>query len=361
MQEQSNVIENHQMADEISIKKMFQQFGYIWRYLLFEWKWLLMAAIAGGGVGFTYVTFRKPVYTAECTFVLEEGDKANGGLGQYSNLASMIGIDVGGGGGSIFQGDNIIELYKSRLMIQKTLLSSAVFFGKKESLIDRFVDKNGYRKVWIINPKLKNINFDIPENQFTLQHDSIIGMIVKIINKNYLSVSKPDKKLSIISVKVKAKDELFAKAFTDGMVSNVNNFYIKTKTKGSLDNLKLLQFQTDSIRRILNASIAGSAAASDYNPNPNPGLQVLRVPSQRKQVDVQASTAMYAEIVKNLEIAKGVLQRETPLIQVIDKPILPLDNDKASRLVTLIIGAFIAIFITITWLLIKKGYKKLMS
>ena len=60
------------------------------------------------------------------------------------------------------------------------------------------------------------------------------------INKNYLSVDKPDKKLSIISVKVKSTDKYFAKEFTETVVNNVNEFYIETKTKNSIQNLKTI-------------------------------------------------------------------------------------------------------------------------
>ena len=361
MQQSSAKNDDNVLApDEISIKKTFQKFGESRKYLATKRAWLFVAVFIGAAFGFIYATLKKPVYTAECTFVLGENDKGAGSLGQYSALAAMAGVDVGESGGGLFQGDNILELYKSRLMIAKTLLSKSNFYGNSQSLIDRYLQFNEFRKAWE-KSKLKNLNFDGPVTSYTLQHDSVINQIVKDINKNYLTVSKPDKKLSIVSVKVKATDELFAKAFTDVLVANVNSFYIQTKTKSALDNLRLLQRQTDSVRRLLNSSIAGTASATDYNPNPNPGMQVLRVPSQRRQVDVQANSAMYAEISKNLEIAKGVVERETPLIQVIDKPILPLDKDKVGRFKALLTGAFAGLFIAVTWLLIQRGYRKLMS
>jgi uncharacterized protein involved in exopolysaccharide biosynthesis len=51
----------------------------------------------------------------------------------------------------------------------------------------------------------------------------------------------------------------------------------------------------------------------------NPALNVRRAPSARKQVDVQANTAILTELVKQSELAK-VIAQETPLIQVIDRP-----------------------------------------
>jgi hypothetical protein len=360
MQEELILNKQKKQPDEITIKQVVLKFGSLYRYLLSKWKIILLAGIIGGVLGVLYATFKKTIYTAECTFVLQEGNNQGGGLGQYSALASMVGIDVGGSSG-LFQGDNILELYKSRLMLEKTLLTQVALNGKTQLLIDRYIEHNQLREAWKSKPNLKNLSFDIPKNQYTIQHDSLITLIVSDIKKRYLSVDKPDKKLSIISVKTNAKDQLFAKAFTQTIVTNVNNFYIQTKTKGSLQNLKLLQHQTDSIRHALNASIGGTAAALDVNPNPNPALQILKVPSQRRQIDVQANSAIYAEVVKNLEVARGMLQRETPLIQIIDQPVLPLPNDKLSRLKALITGGFIGVILSLFIITAQRLYLKIIS
>ncbi|WP_423147468.1 lipopolysaccharide biosynthesis protein [Rubrolithibacter danxiaensis] len=357
----NHIKEQNYKDDEISLKEVILKLREWNRYLLSKWNLILFAGILGGLIGFIYAYSKKPVYTAECTFVLQEGG-AGGGLGQYAGIASMVGIDIGGGGtNGIFEGDNIIELYKSRSMIQKTLLSPADFDGQKELLVDRFIQANKLYEKWKDDLKLRELSFTIPEENFTRQHDSILGSIVKEINKNYLTVEKPDKKLSIISVRVRAKDELFAKAFTDKIVENVNDFYIQTKTKKSTQNLSILQKQADSVKAVLNASITGAASTIDANPNANAALQILRVPSQRKQIDVQANSAMYAEIVKNLEIAKISLRKEMPLIQVVDKPVLPLDKERFGKLKGLILGGFIAAFFTVCLLLSQKVLKDILK
>jgi hypothetical protein len=152
-------------------------------------------------------------------------------------------------------------------------------------------------------------------------------------------------------VQVTSKDELFAKEFTDKLVENVNTFYVQTKTKKTSQNVQVLQRQADSVKTVLNSSISGVASAIDASPNANPLLLTLRVPSQKKQVDVQASTAIYTEIVKNLEISKISLRQETPLIQVIDQPILPLDDDHITKTKATILG-FILGCLLITFILI---------
>jgi uncharacterized protein involved in exopolysaccharide biosynthesis len=346
-QEQMNHTE-----DEISLKELIVKIKDWYHFLLSKWKTILIAGIIGGVLGLTYSIFKKPVYTAETTFVLEEGE-SGGGLGQYAGLASMVGIDLGGGGGGIFKGDNILELYKSRRMIQETLLAIDTFDNKRQLLIERYIEFNELRESWKNKSNLKNINF-YSSQKFSRTQDSIIGKLVEIINENILEVTKPDKKLSIISVKVNSRDELFAKSFTGNIVDKVNNFYIDTKTKKSAENLDILQNQADSVRRVLNASISGVAAAVDANLNLNSAFQTLRVPSQKKQVDVQASGAVYQEIVKNLEMAKISFRNDKPLIQVIDEPVFPLKNDKLGKAKGIILGGIIFGILTCFFLVIKK-------
>jgi uncharacterized protein involved in exopolysaccharide biosynthesis len=99
------------------------------------------------------------------------------------------------------------------------------------------------------------------------------------------------------------------------------------------------------------------AAAVDANPNLNAAFQSLRVNSQKKQVDVQASGAIYQELVKNLELAKVTLRKESPLIQVIDEPVFPLKVEKPSKLIFLIASAFIFCFLTSLYLLVVRNLK----
>lgn len=343
----------HAPDDEISLKELILKLREWYRYLLSKWLIILIAGLIGGALGFAYALTQHPVYIAETTFVLEEGE-SGGGLGQYAGLVSMMGVDLGSGGGGIFKGENILELYKSRRMIQETLLSRDTFEGKKQLLIDRYIEFNKLREGWKEKPTLAKLKFISNAVGYDRTRDSVMGKVIESINKGVLKVSKPDKKLSIINVEVKSADELFAKSFGNNIVAKVNQFYISTKTKKSIENVKILQQQTDSVRRVLNSSIGGVAAAIDANPNSNPAYQSLRVGSQRKQVDVQASGAIYQELVKNLELSKITLRKERPLIQVIDEPVFPLKVNKLSRLFSLIIGSLTFSFFISVLLVIRR-------
>jgi uncharacterized protein involved in exopolysaccharide biosynthesis len=188
-----------------------------------------------------------------------------------------------------------------------------------------------------------------------------LGVLHKSIISDNLAVNKVDKKLSIITVSVTSGNEIFAKAFAEVLVKEVSDFYVETKTKKSSSNLAVLQHQTDSVRRELNSAISGVAQSIDNNPNPNIAMQRLKVPSQKRNVDVQANQAMLSEMVKNLEMSKIALRKETPFIQIIDRPRFPLEKRKYGKLKGLVTGGLIAGFSIVLFLVFMRLYNQFKS
>ncbi|WP_121812097.1 GumC domain-containing protein [Mucilaginibacter kameinonensis] len=357
IQDSSNA--NPNAKNEISIKELITKIQLGLKYLIRNWEIIIAIGFLGGITGTCYAFLKKSQYVASCNFVLE--DSKSGAMGQYAGLASLAGINLGGSSnGGIFEGDNIFALYQSRLMIEKTLLAKANFNGKDQLMIDRYIDFKDLRKSMQKDDKLKNMNFGGDPDHFNRHQDSIIKNIVIDINKNSLTVSKPDKKLNIIEVDTKFEDEAFAMQFNNKLVETVNDFYIKTKTKKTAHNVFILQKQVDSVKSVLNNSIGAVASELDAAPNANPSLLTLRVPSQKKQVDVQANTGIYGELVKNLELAKISLRQETPLIQLIDSPVLPLLTEKPSKPKCLLAGFFIATIFCAFFIMVRKAYKNMM-
>lgn len=353
-------------SDEISLKELVLKVKEWYEYLLSKWKIIVCFGIIGGLCGFGYAYLKKVKYTATTTFVLQEGN-SSGGLGQYAGIASMVGLDVGGGGG-LFQGDNILELYKSRAMIEKTLLTEVELENKKLLLIERYIDFNKLKDIWAKDPRVNAIQFKTAQTpglersqKNTRLQDSVLGDVIANINREYLTVSRPDKKLSIFKVEVKANDEFFAKAFNDEIVKNVNDFYLQTSVKKSLENVSILQQQVDSVRSVMDGAIYRAAAVSDATPNLNPTRQIQRIaPIQKSQFSAEASKAVLGELVKNLELSKMGLRKETPLIQMVDEPIYPLTKERISKFKGVVIGGFLGGFIICLILLVRRFFKMIL-
>ena len=357
--EQNNSTATEQ--DEISLKELIQKIQEWVGYLKTQWKKIIIISTLGALVGLTIAIFTKPSYLATTTFVLEE-DKG-GGMGSAMGLASSFGFDLGGGGGGLFTSSNIIELMKSRLVIEKTLLNSVNVAGKEISLADYYIQINELKEGWAKKPALANISFpvNVDRNQFSLEQDSILRYISKEITKENLVIAQKDKKVSIISLTVKTENELFSKLFCEQLLKETSDFYIETKSKKAKMNVAILQYQADSIRAELNSAITGVATTSDNVYNLNPALNVKRTPSIRRQVDVQANTAILTQLVTQLELSKVSLRKETPLVQLIDRPILPLEKEKLGKIKSLVLGGFLAGFLTVLYMVFGRLYRKMVA
>ena len=233
--------------------------------------------------------------------------------------------------------------------------------GKTVSLAEMYIQNNKWREKWKDKPKLAAIQFlpDTKRKYFTREHDSILGVMYQDLSKTGLSVGQKDKKISIITIDVNSTNELFSKYFTEALVKEVSDFYVTTKSKKARMNMDILERQTDSIRRELNGAITGVAVANDNTFMLNPALNVRRAPSARRQVDVQANTAILTELVKQTELAKVTLRKETPLIQVIDQPILPLKKEKFGKAKGIVLGGVLAGFLIVIVLLVRRILKQL--
>ncbi len=361
MQQNTNDIQKI-AEDEFSLKELILKIKEWYRFLISKWIVLVAAGIIGGAIGVGYAFLQKPTYTANLSFALEDEKSGGGGLSGALGLASSLGIDLGGSAGGAFSGANLLELMKSRNIVEKALLNPITVNGKTQSFAQYYITINELNKNWSEKPELKNIVFDVDadRSKYTRQQDSILGKVYSEV-LSMLTVGQKDKKVSIITIDVKSNNELFSKAFAENLAFEVSSYYIEIKSKKARQNMEILQHQTDSIRAVLNGSIVSVATAVDNTFGLNPAMQVQKTTISKKQFDVQANTAILTQLVTNLEMARVSLRKETPLIQVIDKPILPLKKEKVGKLKSLILGGFLAGFLTALTLVFKKLFAGILA
>lgn len=347
---------------EFSTREIILQGKNLLKHIYSKRNTVLVCIVLGAILGLTYSFLKKPIYTAALSFALEDKD-SGGGLSNSLNFDSPFGLDLSDGGGGAFSTSNLPELFLSRNMIEKTLLKPVVVDKEIISLADMYIQNKGWRKKWENKGNLKLIQFppNSDRSNFTRAQDSVLGEIYKGLIEEDVTVFKKDKKVSITTVNVLSTNELFAKDFTEGLVQEVSDFYIDYKSKKAKKNLDILLQQRDSVRRELSSAITGLALFVDKTFNLNPALNVKKTPAARKQVDVQTNTAVLAELVKQTELAKVNLRKETPLIQIIDRPIFPLEKDKISKIIGLVLGGLIGAIICLFYLIMRIFYKQIME
>lgn len=324
-------------------------------YILKQWKIVLTIAVIGGIIGFAKAYFASTIYKAELTFALDEKNSGGGALENYAGIASQFGIDLSTGGGGAFVGENIIELMKSKLIVDKTLLTELEIDGKKDLLLNRYIDFYKLRDKWAKkDTAAANVKFvvNIDRDKLNLVQERILGVIRDEIKENQLTLGKNEKKLNIVSVKFSSEDEQFAKLFSEQLVRNVTDYYIETKTRKAKKNILRLQLRLDSVKRELDAELFGFAINQDENQNLI--RSQARIPGTKRQMNLQLLTQLYGELVKNLELSKLNLSQEEPLVQVIDTPRFPLAFTKPSIIVNIIGGGFVGLLLSVLILSLRR-------
>ncbi len=335
---------------EISIKYVIVIIKSWIRYFWSKWLYFLIIGIVFASLGILYAFISKPVYTATSNFVLANSSESGG---QLLGLANQFGIDLSGGGNDIFTGDNIIALMKSRRMIQEAMMKKPP--NRDSTLLNIYCAFNNLPEGWKKNQRTAAA-FPFPDslNALSPVQDSLFRDVYVKVSTDYLTVDEPDASKAVYEVTTISKNETFSYYLTKYIVDATSAFYIDTKTKTSKDNLNMLNHEADSLRRLLQGAITNAESASDAVYNLNPAYQVQRSASQQNQAQAQVLGTAYGEVIKNLEIAKITLQKETPLYQIIDEPVLPLVSETKSKLIYLILGGIIGCIITAGFLVIKK-------
>ncbi|MBA4304939.1 MAG: hypothetical protein C0424_11990 [Sphingobacteriaceae bacterium] len=282
---------------------------WVWRRKF----WWLCAMLVGIVMGWLVAEFRTPKFRALVILAAEE-EKSSG----YEGLAAQIGLDVGGMGGStLFQGDGLLRLFTSRQLIDTTLLSNMTAEGVL--LADAlFKHTKHYQK-----EEFRNFSFEEGKSGESLFDSALYLLRKEVVSKN-LQVNKPDKKVAILEVSAVHSQAPLAALLATALVQEVADFYIRTATSKSRQNLEILKSEYDSVQLALNEQLYRSANAADLNLNP--ARQSLRVASNKAMIEVEITAKVLGEITKNLKLAEINLRRQTPLIQVIDPVSFPLET-----------------------------------
>jgi uncharacterized protein involved in exopolysaccharide biosynthesis len=347
MELQDDNIVKPSLADTVLYSVMFW-----YKHLFKKWIYIILFSFFGCILGITYAWLTPAIYTAEMSFSSETDGQSK--IGGYAGIAASFGFDIGGGGNA-FEGENLIDFFKSKTLIEKTLYTKINLNSKPISMLEYYLRCRKKNADWNKDTLLSNLTFETGLDVPLRTRDSIVKVITDEILKSSLKIEKRDKKLVTIDAAFSDIDEYFAKSFLESLANNAIKYYVDYKCKKAKANVDLITHQVDSISNILRGNITSVAVSNDVNINPI--KQGGRIETQRKQVDVQANTGAYVELLKQLALAKLNLNKETPLIQIIDNPKFPLKKKKSSRLLMCIqFGIFFG-FLVVLFLIVKKIVK----
>jgi hypothetical protein len=296
---------------------------------------IALCAVVGLILPLIYRAMQKPAYAASTTFILEEKSAGGGGL---AGIASQVGLDLGslGSGSSLFTGDNILDIIKSRVIIEKVLLTP-ISGNTGKTLADLYVEFSG------LGERLPAPVSFVSLGAHSVYQDSVLYVMYEQIAKKNVSVDRLNKKGSIFKIVTVSQNQVFSKNFAERLLKETTTYYVNVKTSTAAANVKRLQARGDSLLRVLNAKSYN--AASFQILDPNVAYKSMSVPAEVSSRDKSIVFSIYAEVTKNLEMSRIALVSQTPVIQLLDVPKYPLMDDRKSYLFLGFAGLFAGLLV----------------
>jgi len=318
-------IEEEEKEPVFYFRNLLQQLVRLTGRAFQNWLLIVLVAAIGFVLGIGYSFIKSRTYTAHLSFVVED-PKSTGSLA--SAVVGQLGMDFSSLGSSsgIIGGDNMLELLKSSHFIKSTLLTPYCDSGDNGiTLADRYASVYHLKEKWEHSDEINRaINFNALKNKPSRLEDSLLQLIILQLTEKDLLITKPDKKLNIFVIETTFRDEKLAQLFCERLLQITTDFYIDTKIGRLKRNEAKLQSRADSIYQLLNRQTAFSTSENSKLIDLNPVYAASFVNAEISTRNKMLLSTIYAEVVKNLEVTKTALMQETPTVQIIDHPELPL-------------------------------------
>jgi len=331
--------------EDINLKELIQNVKKLMTFWVLKWRIILAFCVLGLSIGFLYGKYNKPDYTAKLTFALENNKQMILG----SSLMSSMGFDIGGSDeNGVFTQSNITEIFKSRRIIEKSLLQTINVRNKEVTLADVY-----HTNHQTTNNTNQKCFFPINQERikFTSLQNRLIFDIYSDLVNNLLKIDLLNTNSSLIKVELTSKNEVFSKYYLDALVKVVTSDFYELKNKKLNTNTKELEKLVDSVRFELKLAINNNSKEAITENN-------YQVSELEKQINIKILSDVLSDLSKQLELSKASMSKDISLLQVIDTPALPLEKIEISctkgSIYGLIYGlTFIVIFITFKQIITK--------
>lgn len=361
MDTQVNKTEPRGSGDEITLKELIlkiqEYWAEIWRYKW--WVVLVSGLFAAGFLVKAWLT--KPTYTATLTFMVNEDE--GGSMGGVAAILGQFGF--GGGVQGQYNLDKIVQLAKSRRIIQEVLFDSLIINGKSDYIANHVIDLYEYDKKWENDTLLESFKFNREEIESFSRGEgkalqAIYGKLVGDMDKKTKGLATLDfnEESGILILSVSSLQEDLSIKTARKIYEELSKFYVDKTTEKQRQTFDNLTFKTDSIQKKLYATENQLAKFKDASQNLM--LQQNNVEEQRLSRQLQVLTILYGEALKNRETADFLLKNATPFFQIIDEPVAPLRPIRRSKLIAIILGGFLGAFIVGLFLTGKIFYRTVM-
>ena len=348
---------NNSSDNEISFEELVQlSRRFVRKSLKLWWMFMLLfVLLAGILVGDALLT--PPEYKATFTFMRNE-DEGNG----LSGVGSILGQFGIRGGRNRFNLDGVLELAKSRRIVQETIFEEVQVDSLTDYLGNFVIDIYELDKDWVLDEQsLEGYRFTAdslgeysPTDLYALKR--VYMFIIGSENREGLVSASYSEESNILSFSATTRNEDLSLRLIEELYENLADYYITHSVAKQRATYDIVKSKADSIGGVLRAAEMEYARFRDANQNLFTFTDRLR--QEQLSRDIQKLNIIHAEALKNVEIADFSLKNATPVIVELDEPVKPLETIRKSLIRAIAISMILTIVLGTGIILLLYLYKR---
>ena len=304
-------------------------------------------------VGITYSFLVKEEFKSEGK-ILPEIQGKSGSLSQFAGLAALAGVDMGstGGGADAVRPDLYPDVLKSTPFFLQLFQTTIRDRYNKEVTFQEFYS-NQVLDGKIESKDQKNL-FPASENyiSFNRQTEKNIKDLKERIICSY------DKKAGVISISVKLPDPVVAANITRFSMDYLTDYIVNYRIEKQKRDLDFLAERLTAAKGKYYTNQTKKASYTDQMPLSALRLQTADLQRERIEAEYKTSSTFYNTLLQKYEEAKLKMQQETPVIKVLEPPVVPNLKSEPKRWIITAIAFILGLFVSLISIFIRNGNLK---
>ena len=306
-----------------------------------KFSWLVaIAAICFGGLFYFIAKQSIVLYTAKSTVFPLNSSNSSDVSG--SAISSILGLTDAPKSFSGEASINIVELATSR-KTRDAVAGERMPSLKNKTIAELLVEENNKYAGFMQNETVK-----MPADSAAMINTG------SIILKNTFSAKI--NKNGILELYFSSSNTALVREVSYVFIHKISDFYIELKKKKAQIDYEFAVKKADSLYGIVSKIDRGLVKLNETTFFTNEELKRFSLPKINMEQDKQSVQSQYYYAVNNREAAAYKLQKETPIIDILDRPEGPYDEGSKSKkvyaFIGLVIGSFIGVII-VSWKIIS--------
>ncbi|MEE9371544.1 MAG: hypothetical protein V3V00_00665 [Saprospiraceae bacterium] len=334
--------------EELTLGEVIQYGGAYLKSIKKYFVHILVFTILCTALSFFYYSSKPSLYKARLSFMLDEDEGSS--LSGMNTILGQLGFPIMNQRINI---SKVLELSLSRKIIQEAIFIKIQTPNGSGFLANHIISTYSLDKNWT-NEEMDMAGFRFSHSEvdsFTAAENKALRNIAVMISgtpanrKNALIQTDYGQNTTIMSYVTHSEDEIISYHLTKAVFDATSSFYVEKALEKQKSTFVVLSSKKDSLLKEYNRLEYRYADLSDRST----GIfsKKLDIKKDRARAEMLRLGNGLSKLEENIALVEFGIENSTPVLQIIDAPIFPLEEVHISKIKSLLIGGLIGLIISI--------------